>query len=247
LGTPKVRLDVALVERGVTPSRERARALIMAAKVLVDDHVVDKPGTRIPPSATIRLRAPDHPYVSRGGVKLAGAMHDLDVDPRGLRCLDVGGSTGGFTDCLLQHGAVDVVAVDVGTNQLHWKLRTDTRVTVLEQTDIRALTSEQAGAPFPLAVIDVSFISLRLVLGPVAALVQPGGRVLAMLKPQFEVGRQHVGKGGLVRDGEARDRAIAEVREHGRAVGLRPQAAADCRLPGAKKGNVEHFVLFERV
>jgi len=247
LAQPRIRLDVLLVERGLAGSRERARALIMAAKVLVDDRVADKPGTRIPPTATIRLRAPDHPYVSRGGVKLAGALEDLAVEVTGLRCLDVGGSTGGFTDCLLQRGAESVLAVDVGTNQLHWRLRTDPRVTVLEQTDVRALTVEQAGMPFPLAVIDVSFISLRLVLGPVAALIEPGGRVLAMVKPQFEVGRQHVGKGGVVRDSEARDRSIVAIRQHGPTVGLQPLASVDCRLPGARKGNVEHFVLFERI
>ncbi len=246
MAIPRSRLDVLLVQRGLAASRERARALIMTGDVLVDDRPVDKPGTRVRDDAAIRLRGADHPYVGRGGLKLAGALDDLGVDPAGLRCLDVGASTGGFTDCLLRRGATAVVAVDVGTNQLHWRLRSDERVTVLEQTDIRALDPAAAGAPFPLAVIDVSFISLRLVLPPVAALVRPGGRIVAMLKPQFEVGRADVGKGGLVNDPVVRTRAIDGIVAFAADLGLTLQGQADSRVAGAKKGNLEHFLLLQR-
>jgi 23S rRNA (cytidine1920-2'-O)/16S rRNA (cytidine1409-2'-O)-methyltransferase len=239
----KLRLDQLLVQRGLAASRDRARALIMTGDVLVADRPVDKPGTRVATDAEIRLRGADHPYVGRGGLKLAGALDDLALDVAGLRCLDVGASTGGFTDCLLRRGATAVVAVDVGTNQLHWRLRSDERVTVFEQTDIRALDPTAAAAPFPLAVIDTSFISLRLVLPPTAALIQPGGHILAMLKPQFEVGRADVGKGGLVRDPAVRARAIEEIVGFATEIGLTLEAQADSRLPGAKKGNVEHFLL----
>jgi len=242
MATPKTRLDLLLVQRGLAASRDRARALIMTGDVLVDDRPVDKPGTRVPDEAAIRLRGADHPYVGRGGLKLAGALDDLGLDPAGLRCLDVGASTGGFTDCLLRRGAAAVVAVDVGTNQLHYRLRTDERVTVFEQTDIRALDPAAAGAPFPLAVIDVSFISLRLVLPPVIDLLEPGGHIVAMLKPQFEVGRADVGKGGLVKDPAVRQRAIDELIAVATELGLTLRAQADSRVPGAKKGNLEHFL-----
>ena len=242
----KIRIDVLLVDRHLAPSRQRARALIMAGKVCVDDRTVDKPGTRVATSSAVRLRAPDHPYVSRGGVKLEGALADLSVDVAGLDCLDIGSSTGGFTDCLLRHGAARVVAVDVGTNQLDWSLRTDPRVEVHEQTDIRTFDGLASGAPFPLVVIDVSFISLRLVLPPALPLVQPGGHILAMLKPQFEAGRDRVGKGGVVKDETIRAQAIDEVRRFTEGLGLRSLGGADSRIRGAKKGNLEHFLLWRR-
>ncbi len=232
------------MELGLVPTRQRARALVMAGKVLVDDRVVDKPGTRIPADARPRLRAPDHPYVGRGGLKLSGALEDLDLRVDGLRCLDVGSSTGGFTDCLLQRGAASVVAVDVGTNQLAYRLRVDERVDVRERTDVRDLAPGVIGDPVDLAVIDVSFISLRLVLPPVAALVAPEGHILAMIKPQFEVGRDRVGRGGVVRDPRVRQEAIDGVVAFAREMGLRVEARADSRVAGAKKGNVEHFVLW---
>ncbi len=246
----RTRLDVALVEQGHAPSRERARALIMAGKVLVDDRPADKPGTRLRDDAVIRLRVPDHPYVSRGGVKLEGALRDLTVDPTGLRCLDVGASTGGFTDCLIRHGAAHILAVDVGTNQLAWALRTHERVTSLEKTDIRHLAeaaregeNEWLGH-FDLAVIDASFISLRLVLPATVGLVRPGGRVLALVKPQFEVGKARLGKGGVVRDEGLRQGSIEGIAEVGAELGLELEGSVDCRLAGAKKGNVEHFLLW---
>lgn len=240
----KQRLDVLLVQRGDAPSRERARALIMAGGVLVDDRPVDKPGTQIPVDASVRLRAPDHPYVGRGGVKLAGALDDLELRVTGLRCLDVGASTGGFTDCLLRRGATSVAAVDVGTNQLDWRLRSDARVRVFERTDIRKLDSADAGAPFALVTIDVSFISLRLVLPAVLPMLAPAGRVLAMIKPQFEAGRDRVGKGGVVRDPAVRTEAIEGVIAEAQRLGLRTLGRADARIVGAKKGNSEHFVLW---
>ncbi len=238
----RVRIDVLLLEQGLTPSRERARALVMAGKVLVDDRPVDKPGTKVKRGVMIRLKEPDHPYASRGGLKLAGALDDLGLDVVGLRCVDVGASTGGFTDCLLQRGAASVAAVDVGTNQLAWKLRSDDRVAVFEQTDIRDLDGAAAGAPFPLAVIDASFISLRLVLPPTVPLVEPGGRILALVKPQFEVGRSQVGKGGVVKDAALRQGAIDGIAAYGAGLGLTLEGSVDSRVAGAKKGNVEHFL-----
>jgi len=238
----RVRLDVLLVERQLAPSRQRAQALIMAGKVCVADRTLDKPGARVPSDAEIRLKVPDHPYVSRGGVKLEGALADLAVDVTGMRCIDIGASTGGFTDCLLRHGAVRVVAVDVGTNQLDWSLRNDPRIQVHEQTDIRSF--DGTGAPFDLAVIDVSFISLRLVLPPARSLVRPAGHILAMLKPQFEVGRDQVGKGGVVRDDSVRAAAIASLRSFAATLGLTFVGSADSRIRGAKKGNLEHFMLW---
>lgn len=240
----RVRLDVLLLDLGLTPSRERARALVMAGKVLVDDRPVDKPGTKVRRDAAIRLKEPDHPYASRGGLKLAGALEDLGLDVHGQRCLDVGASTGGFTDCLLQQGAASVAAVDVGTNQLAWKLRSDARVAVFEQTDIRDLDGGAAGAPFPLAVIDASFISLRLVLPPTVPLVEPGGRILALVKPQFEVGRDRVGKGGVVKDPALRQGAIDGIASYAAGLGLELAGSVDSRVAGAKKGNVEHFLLW---
>jgi len=235
-----------VVERGLAASRDRARRLILAGQVLVDDAVVDKAGTRIPEDRPIRVRGQDHPYVGRGGVKMAGALEDLGVDPAGLVCLDVGASTGGFTDCLLQAGAKRVVAVDVGTNQLAHKLRVDPRVDVHEKTDIRVVTRALLGAAVDLAVVDASFISLRLVLPPLRDLLDPGARALALVKPQFEVGRDQVGRGGVVRDDDARGAAVDSVIEIARGLGFEAMGRAESRIAGAKKGNREVFVLFRR-
>ncbi len=234
------------MERGLAASRDRARRLILAGQVLVDDAVVDKAGTRIPEDRPIRVRGQDHPYVGRGGVKMAGALEDLGVDPAGLVCLDVGASTGGFTDCLLQAGAKRVVAVDVGTNQLAHKLRVDPRVDVHEKTDIRVVTRALLGAAVDLAVVDASFISLRLVLPPLRDLLDPGARALALVKPQFEVGRDQVGRGGVVRDDDARGAAVDSVIEIARGLGFEAMGRAESRIAGAKKGNREVFVLFRR-
>ena len=242
----KQRIDVLLVERGLAASRDRAQRLILAGKVLVADRVVDKAGTRVADDSEIRLRGADHPYVSRGGLKLKGALADLGVDPTRLRCLDLGASTGGFTDCLLQEGAAHVVAVDVGTNQLAWRLRQDDRVTCYEQTDVRALTSEHLaplGGPVDLVVIDASFISLRLLLPPLPPLLEPGALLLALVKPQFEVGRDQVGKGGLVKDDALRDGAVEAVSCVARDQGFAVVARSDSRVPGARSGNREVFLL----
>jgi 23S rRNA (cytidine1920-2'-O)/16S rRNA (cytidine1409-2'-O)-methyltransferase len=242
----KQRIDVLLVERGLAASRDRAQRLILAGKVLVADRVVDKAGTKVPDDAEVRLRGVDHPYVSRGGLKLEGALDDLELDPAGLRCLDLGASTGGFTDCLLQRGAAHVVAVDVGTNQLAWRIRQDERVTCYEKTDVRALTSEQLaplGGPVDLVVVDASFISLRLLLPPLPPLLQPGALVLALVKPQFEVGRDQVGKGGLVKDDALREGAVAAVSSVARDLGFVVVARSESRVAGARSGNREVFLL----
>lgn len=215
----------------------------MAGQVLVDDRVVDKAGTKVSTEAIIRLRTSDHPYASRGGLKLQGALEDFELDVTGLRCLDLGASTGGFTDCLLQRGATHVVAVDVGTNQLAWKLRSDERVTSIEQTDARALTREQLGGMIDLVVIDASFISLRLILPAVIPLIDPGARLVALVKPQFEVGRKHLGKGGLVRDEEQRLAAVAGIVDEARSVGFEVLQESDSKVVGARSGNREVFVL----
>jgi len=206
------RLDVELVERGLAESREQAQRLILAGEVWVEGQRWDKASKPCAASATIEVRGAER-YVSRGGFKLEGALKGFQLDVNGLRCLDVGASTGGFTDCLLQHGAREVVAVDVGHGQLHWRLRNDKRVHVYEginARDLSCLTEEQL-EPFDLAVADVSFISLRLVLPPAFDLLGSGGRVCALIKPQFEAGREEVGKGGIVRDTAVRDKVVRNL------------------------------------
>jgi len=239
-GGRAVRLDESVLARGLAESRSRAQALILAGRVLVDDVPVDKPGTRVRPEASLRLRGAGRSFVSRGGEKLAGALAELAVDPRGLRCLDVGASTGGFTDCLLQAGAREVVAVDVGYGQLAQRLRDDPRVRVLERTHARDLTPEAVGPDIALGVCDVSFISLRLLLARLRE-VAPEAGWLVLVKPQFELGRGRVGRGGVVRDDADRAEAVAGVREAAQAVGLRPVGEAPSRLPGPK-GNREVFL-----
>jgi len=239
----RTRIDQLLVERGLAASRDRARRLILAGQVLVDDRVVDKAGTTVASDASIRLKVPDHPYVGRGGLKLEGALDDFQLDVTGLRCLDVGASTGGFTDCLLQRGASHVVATDVGSNQLAWKLRQDPRVSCHEKTDARALTPDLVGEPVDLCVVDVSFISLRLILPSVRPLLAEGAPILALVKPQFEVGREHVGKGGRVQDDGLRRAAVDAVASEALELGFEEVARQDSRLEGAKAGNREVFLL----
>ncbi|HTF32523.1 MAG TPA: TlyA family RNA methyltransferase [Myxococcota bacterium] len=238
----KVRLDELVVERALCESRTRAQALILAGRVLVEDVPVEKPGTRVSANAAVRLRGGAGAFVSRGGEKLAGALADLALDPRGLDCLDVGASTGGFTDCLLQHGARRVVAVDVGYGQLHLKLRGDPRVRVLERTHARELTREALGGPVQLVTVDASFISLRILLPPLRALA-PEAEFLVLVKPQFEAGKGRVGKGGVVRDNAQRAEAVAAVRLCAEGLGLEAVGQAESRLAGPK-GNREVFVRF---
>jgi len=233
------------VALGLAPSRTRAQALVRAGRVLVDDIPLDKPGTRIPPEAAVRLRGEAPRFASRGGEKLAGALEDLGVDPRGAVCLDVGASTGGFTDCLLQAGARLVLAVDVGYGQLDWRLRRDPRVMVRERTHARSLeASDLPAAPVDLVTVDVSFISATLLLPRLAELCPRAG-FLVLVKPQFEVGRGRVGRGGVVRDDALRAEAVERVRACGEALGLAAKGCAESRLSGPR-GNREVFLLFSR-
>jgi 23S rRNA (cytidine1920-2'-O)/16S rRNA (cytidine1409-2'-O)-methyltransferase len=233
-----------VLAEGLAESRTRAQALITAGRVLVNDAVVDKVGTRIADEASLRVRGGGSSYVSRGGEKLAGALADLGLDPTGMFCLDIGASTGGFTDCLLQHGARGVLAVDVGYGQLHERMRQDPRVVSLERTNARELPAEAIAEPPDLVVIDVSFISVRLVLPRIAELAGDA-QVLAMVKPQFEVGRNQVGRGGVVRDDGLRAEAAMAVAECGRELGYRAVGQVDSRVAGPK-GNREIFLLMRR-
>ncbi len=209
---PKTRLDSLLVERGFFDSREKAQRAILAGEVFANGQRADKPGTRMPSDAALEI-TPKSRYVSRGGQKLEGALVAFGVDPTGLTCLDIGASTGGFTDCLLQHGAARVHAVDVGHAQLDWKIRRDPRVIVQEKVNVRYLPTDAFNEPIALAVIDVSFISLTLILPVACGIVGgPGGTVIALIKPQFELERGEVGQGGIVRELELHDRAVEKIR-----------------------------------
>lgn len=234
------RLDERLVADGLAETRSRAEALIRAGRVLVDDAPVDKPGTRVRAEARVRLRGPASRFVSRGGDKLAGALEDLGLDPKDRICLDVGASTGGFCDCLLQAGARHVVAVDVGYGQLAARLRDDPRVTVLERTNARHLEADRVPEGIGLVTVDVSFISVRLLLERIRKLA-PAADLLILVKPQFEVGREQVGKGGVVRDDALREQAAADVREAAEALGYAIRGQVESRLPGPR-GNREIFL-----
>ena len=198
----KKRLDVLLTEQGYADTRSKAQAIIMAGQVYVDGQKADKPGISYEETVQIEVRGESCPYVSRGGLKLEKALRDFGVKPEGFVCSDSGASTGGFTDCLLQQGAKKVFAIDVGYGQLDWKIRSDERVVVMERTNIRYVTPEQLGEPLDLSVIDVSFISLKIVLPTIKTLLKPNGQVLCLIKPQFEAGREKVGKKGVVREPE---------------------------------------------
>jgi 23S rRNA (cytidine1920-2'-O)/16S rRNA (cytidine1409-2'-O)-methyltransferase len=241
----KTRLDLLLVTRGLAKSRERARALVLAGDVEVDGRPVTKAGASVDDGASITLRVPDHPWVGRGGVKLAHALAAFGIDVAGKVALDVGASAGGFTHVLLERGAARVVALDVGQGQLEWKLRQDPRVVVLEGVNARYLAPEQLPADVPafdVVTIDVSFISLRLILPAVAPVVAPAGRVIALVKPQFEAGRAEVGKGGIVRDPAVHERVVAEVAAAAHQVGLERVAIEPSPVEGAE-GNREFFLL----
>ncbi|MBT8341265.1 MAG: TlyA family RNA methyltransferase [Desulfatitalea sp.] len=196
----KKRLDIVMVDQGLAPSRQRAKALIMAGKVLMDTQRMDKPGALVPADIVLSVKDNDPPFVSRGGLKLQAALASLNLSVAQLVCMDVGASTGGFTDCLLQRGAARVYAVDVGYGQLAWQLRQDTRVVVMERTNIRHMTEEQMPEQVDLVTIDTAFISLKIVVPAVLKFLKPQGRILALIKPQFEAGKGRVGKGGVVRD-----------------------------------------------
>jgi 23S rRNA (cytidine1920-2'-O)/16S rRNA (cytidine1409-2'-O)-methyltransferase len=241
----KQRLDKLLVERGLVESREKAQALILAGLVRVGGVPVAKAGTQVAAGADLEVEGRDHPYVSRGGVKLEAALKEFRLDPSGWRCLDIGASTGGFTDCLLQHGAAHVHAVDVGYGQIAWSLRQDPRVTVLERTNIRSLDPSAIDPPVDLAVMDVSFISLRLVLSQAVRFLKPGGRVLALVKPQFEAGREQVRKGGRVTDPAVHEQVLEQVSKEGEALGLKLTGRMASPLPGKKSANLEFFLCWE--
>jgi 23S rRNA (cytidine1920-2'-O)/16S rRNA (cytidine1409-2'-O)-methyltransferase len=250
----KTRLDALLVARGLAATRERARALILAGQVRVDgpgagSGTPHKAGTMGADDAAVSLATPDHPYVGRGGLKLAHALDVFAIDPRGCVALDVGASTGGFTDVLLQRGATRVVALDVGHGQLAWSLRTDPRVVVLEKINARTLTADQLGpaAPhlFDVITIDVSFISLRLVLPALVPLLRPGGRLVALVKPQFEAGRGDVGTGGIVRDPAIHERVVDAVVTEAARLGLAHDATTPSPIEGAE-GNREFLTAFTK-
>jgi 23S rRNA (cytidine1920-2'-O)/16S rRNA (cytidine1409-2'-O)-methyltransferase len=240
----RVRLDTLLVERGFAESRERARALVLAGRVEVDGRVQTKAGAPVASDSNVSVQAPDHPWVSRGGIKLAHALDVFAIDPVGRLAVDIGASTGGFTDVLLARGARHVIAIDVGRGQLHWRLRSDARVTVLENVNARAVQPADLpglGAGADVVVIDVSFISLRLILPSVPALLAPGADVIALVKPQFEAGRRDVGPKGLVTDPSVHQRVVAEVTMAGATVGLERVALTESPITGAE-GNVEFLV-----
>jgi 23S rRNA (cytidine1920-2'-O)/16S rRNA (cytidine1409-2'-O)-methyltransferase len=238
--TEKTRLDVLLVERGLAPSRERAQAMLLAGNVRVNGKPMDKPGTRLAADALIELAGDNLRYSSRGGLKLEGALEDFGVTAQDKTCLDVGSSTGGFTDCLLQHGARRVYAVDVTINQLDWKLQKDARVVTIER-NARYLKAEDVGELVDLVTMDVSFISVTKVLPAIALLAKAGGYFLILVKPQFELERQQVGKGGIVRDAALQEKAVANVTTAAAALGLEIVGVRASHLTGTE-GNQEFFL-----
>ncbi len=237
----KIRLDVMLTEQQLAPSRERARKLIMTGNVLVDNSPVDKPGTLISRDAEIHVKKTDHPYVSRGGLKLEKALNELPVETAGRTCLDVGASTGGFTDCLLRKGAARVYAVDVGYGQFDWRLREDPRTRVIERTNIRYMPYDRIGAPMDLIVADTSFISLRTVIPSVEKFMRKGTDVIALIKPQFEAGKGKVGKGGVIRDEAQRQKIVEDLAAFFRNRGYTVGAVLVSPIRGPK-GNKEYII-----
>jgi 23S rRNA (cytidine1920-2'-O)/16S rRNA (cytidine1409-2'-O)-methyltransferase len=238
----KTRLDVALVERGLAETRAAAQRMVMAGLVFSGERRLDKPGHGVAADAALEVRGQPHPYVSRGGLKLATALDRFAIAVAGRTALDVGASTGGFTDCLLQRGVAKVYAIDVGTNQLAWKLRTDPRVVSMEKTNIRDVTCEQVPEPIDLIVCDASFIGLRTALPAALALAQPGAHLVALIKPQFEVGKGRVGKGGIVREPELHQEVCATISDWLAArPGWRVLGVTESPIEGAE-GNKEFLI-----
>jgi 23S rRNA (cytidine1920-2'-O)/16S rRNA (cytidine1409-2'-O)-methyltransferase len=245
LRMPPERIDKLLVERGLADSRTKAQALVMAGAVLVNEQLIHKPSELFSHDANIRIKeGAAQRYVSRGGIKLEAALREFNVDVRGLVCLDIGASTGGFTDCLLQHGARYVVALDVGHNQLDWKIRNDPRVEVREEVNARYLQAEQFEEKFDLVTIDVSFISLIKIFPAAVPLLKKQGCIVALIKPQFEVGKGDVGKGGVVKDPSQHQRVIAEVNTFAQSLGLNLTGLIESPITGAN-GNVEFLARYE--
>jgi 23S rRNA (cytidine1920-2'-O)/16S rRNA (cytidine1409-2'-O)-methyltransferase len=245
MSSSKARLDQLVHERGFAESRAKAQAIILAGQVVVGDRRVDKPGTQVARDAEIRIKGEVSPYVSRGGLKLKAALDHFGIRPKGATCADIGASTGGFTDCLLQVGAARVYAIDVGRAQLHQKLRTDPRVISRERVNARHLTDQDLPEPVSVVVMDVSFISVTLVLPSVLPKLLPGGTLVVLVKPQFEAGRGAVGKGGVVKDPEVRQAVIASVEQFVRSQGLAVLGVIDSPLPGPA-GNVEALLVARR-
>lgn len=244
--TPKKRLDLVMVERGLAPSRQRAKALIMAGKILVDNQPMDKPGSPVPDGAKILVKGQDLPYVSRGGLKLEAALLAMQLDVSDLICLDIGASTGGFTDCLLQHGAKFVYAVDVGYGQLAWSLRQDRRVACIERCNIRHMPTDKIPDLIDLVTIDVSFISLKLVVPQALRFLKSDGLVLGLIKPQFEVGKGKVGKGGVVREPELITEVIQDLtRFFQEDLELKVGPIVPSPILGPK-GNQEYIIRLDR-
>jgi len=241
----KERLDKLVVLHGLAPTRQKAQALIAAGLVLVDGRPMDKAGSEVADTATIELKGKACPYVSRGGLKLGAGLDFFALDPAGMVCADIGASTGGFTDCLLQRGAAKVYAIDVGYGQLDWKLRNDQRVVVRERVNARNLTQADFAEPLDLAVIDAAFISLKILLPPLLPLFGGTVRIMALIKPQFEVGREKVGKGGVVRDRALHEAVVAEIISFAEGLGLTSHGATPSPILGPK-GNREFVAYFTR-
>ena len=242
------RVDKLLVERGVAESRTKAQAMVMAGVVLVNEQRVNKPSDLVAPDAQIRVKGGDDPasrYVGRGGLKLEAALREFLINVEGLTCLDVGASTGGFTDCLLQHGACKVISIDVGQNQIDWRLRTDRRVEVREGTNARYLKPDDFSTRFELVVMDASFISATKIMPAIVPLLTDTGQLITLIKPQFEVGRGEVGKGGIVRDSQKHARVIDEVNRAAQDLGLQVRNVIESPIQGAD-GNVEFLALYEK-
>ena len=243
----KERIDKLLVDLGLAESRTKAQALVMAVVVLVEERQVQKSSEQFEPTKSVRLKgeSAETKYVGRGGLKLEAALSAFKIDPTDYTCIDIGSSTGGFTDCLLQHGAKSVTAIDSGTNQLVWKLRNDDRVDVRENTNGRNLIREDFGSLFDLAVMDVSFISVTKIIPAIIELLIPNGSIVVLIKPQFEVGRGEVGKGGVVRDHEKHARVVEEVNNFARNLGLEVRGMIDSPISGAK-GNKEFLAYYAK-
>ncbi|MFT3746032.1 MAG: TlyA family RNA methyltransferase [Pyrinomonadaceae bacterium] len=243
----KERIDKLLVDLGLADSRNRAQSLVMAGVVLADERRIEKSSEKVEISATIRLKGAslETKYVGRGGLKLEEALNVFKIDPTGMKCIDIGASTGGFTDCLLQHGAESVVAIDSGTNQLVWSLRNDSRVEVREKTNARELTPGDFENEFDLAVMDVSFISVKKIIPAIVPLLTESGRLIVLIKPQFEVGRGEVGKGGIVREPEKHERVVSDINDFAASTGLTVEGVIDSPILGAE-GNKEFLGSYAR-
>lgn len=237
----KLRLDQLLYKKGITDSRQKARALILEGKVIVNGQKIEKPGTLVDETAEITLCGETLPYVSRGGLKLEAVLKEFSIDVKNKVAMDIGAGTGGFTDCLLQHGAKKIYAVDVGYGQLAWKLRTDPRVIPIERTNIRYMPKEKIPEEIDIATVDVSFISLKLVIPKVLEFLKPRGEIIALIKPQFEVGKGEVDRGGVIKDPEKRKKVVQEIRSFFESLDLKVIGIIQSPIPG-QKGNIEYLI-----